>query len=72
MNESRSSDNVALGGFLKYFFVAWIAAVMVVYFLAFGTRYIVSLFGRLGLDGFGEWLQGVSDALMTWFSAPGV
>jgi len=75
MNELRPSDNVAasgpMSGIAKFFFVAWIAAVMVVYFLAFGVRYVVSLLGRLGLDAIGEWLQWVSDGLMTWFSTGG-
>ncbi|MDP6543354.1 MAG: hypothetical protein QGH60_05140 [Phycisphaerae bacterium] len=75
MNESGPSGNITsfkpLSGFAKFFFVAWIAAVLIVYFLAFGTRYVESLFRRLGLDSIGGWLQRISDALMTWFSASG-
>ena len=71
MNQSGPSDNIAMGGFAKFCFVAWIAATLVVYFLAFGARYVVSLFGRLGLDWLGEWLGWLSDGLMTWFSAGG-
>ncbi len=75
MNESGSSDNIApskpLGGLARFLFVAWIVATLIVYFLAFGTRYVVSLLGRLGLDRLGEWLQWLSDGLMTWFSTRG-
>ena len=68
MNEPGISDNIAIGGIAKFCFVAWIVATMVVYFVAFGARYVVSLLGRLGLDALGEWLQRLSDGLMTWFS----
>jgi hypothetical protein len=75
MNEPGTPDNVdrrePMSGFAKFFFVAWIAATMLVYFVAFGTRFIVSLFGRLGLDRLGEGLQWLSDGLMTWFSTRG-
>jgi len=75
MNENGPSDGVSSGGpmsgFAKFCFVAWIAATLIVYFLAFGTRYVVSLFGRLGLDSLGERLQWLSDGLMTWFSTRG-
>ena len=75
MNESGSSERITsskpLGGLAKFCFVAWIAAVLVVYFVAFGARHVVSLLGRLGLDAVGEWLQRVSDGLMTWFSTGG-
>ena len=75
MNEPGIPDNIASGrpisGLAKFCFVAWIVATLVVYFLAFGTRFVVSLFGRIGLDTPGEWLQWVSDSLMTWFSTRG-
>ncbi len=75
MNQGETSDNITsskpITGFAKYFFFAWIVAVMVVYFLAFGTRFVVSLFGRLGLSGLVQWLQWISDGLMTWFSTRG-
>jgi len=56
----------------KLGFVAWICAVLVVYFLAFGSRFVVSLLERLGLGSAGELLQRTHDGVMTWFSAPGV
>ncbi len=75
MNQGETSNNISdskpISGFAKYFFFVWIVAVMVVYFLAFGTRFVVSLFGRLGLSGLGQGLQRISDGLMTWFSSPG-
>ena len=71
MNEPGISDNIAPGGLAKFCFVVWIVVTLVVYFVAFGTRYIVSLFGRMGLDVFGEWFQWLSDGLMTWFSTRG-
>jgi hypothetical protein len=75
MNQNGPSDNVAsdrlMSGFAKFCFVAWIVATLLVYFLAFGTRYVVSLFGRLGLGSLGDWLQWLHDGLMTWFSNPG-
>ena len=104
MNQNGPSDNVAsdrpMSGLAKLFFVAWIVATMVVYFLAFGTRYVVSLFRRIrlrplfrwrGLESLfkwmglevvdnwlqwflelvSEWLQVLSDGLMTWFSTRG-
>jgi len=71
MNQNGPSDNIATGGFAKFYFVAWIAATLVVYFLAFGTRYVVSLCGRIGLGSLGDWLQWLNDGLMTWFSTRG-
>jgi len=75
MNESPIPDNIASGkaasGLVKFCFVVWIAVILVVYFLAFGARYVVSLLGRLGLDSLGERLGCLSDGLMTWFSARG-
>jgi len=75
MNRNGPSDNIASGkamsGLAKFCFVAWIAATLVVYFLAFGTRYVVSLFGRVGLDALGERLQWLHDGLMIWFSNKG-
>jgi len=52
-------------------FAAWVLAVLGVYFLAFGSRMIVSLLGRLGMKAAGDAFQWLHDALMTWFSAPG-
>ncbi|MCP4379641.1 MAG: hypothetical protein GY794_26170 [bacterium] len=76
MNQGETSDNITdskpISGFAKYFFSVWIVAVMVVYFLAFGMRFVVSLLSRrLGFDWLGGQLQGISDGLMTWFSTPG-
>jgi hypothetical protein len=75
VNQGAAPDNIVdskpISGFAKFFFFAWIVAVMVVYFLAFGTRFVVSLFGRLGLDWLGGKLQWISDGLMTWFSTGG-
>ncbi len=68
MNEPGISDNIAIGGVARFCFVAWIVATMVVYFVAFGARYVVSLCGRIGLASLGDWLQWLSDGLMTWFS----
>ena len=56
---------------VKFCFVFWICVVLGVYFLAFGSRFIVSLLGRIGLGSAGEALQRIHDGLMTWFSAPG-
>ena len=75
MNESGPSENVErrepMGGLARFCFVAWIAATMLVYFLAFGTKYVVSLFRRIGLGSLGDWFHWLSDGLMTWFSAGG-
>ena len=75
MNQREPSGNIApskpLGGPAKFCLVAWIAATLVVYFVAFGTRYVVSLFGRLGLDTIGGWFQQLNQGLMMWFSNKG-
>ena len=69
MNRSESSK--AMSRLVEFCFVAWIAATLVVYFLAFGTRYVVSLCGRIGLDTLGERLEWISGGLMMWFSNRG-
>jgi hypothetical protein len=75
MNHNGPSDNIAaskpISGFARFCFVAWIATTLLVYFVAFGTRFVVSLFGRIGLDSLGGRLQWLNDGLMTWFSTPG-
>ena len=72
MNQNGPSDNIIesrpISGLAKFCFVAWIAATLVVYFLAFGTRYVESLCRRLGLGSFGEWIEGLNAGLMMWFS----
>ncbi len=75
MNQSGPSDNVAssrpMGGLAKFFFVAWIAATLMVYFLVFWSRHVLSLFRRLGLTALGDWYKGISDGVIAWFSAGG-
>ena len=66
-----ASSQQGISRLAKFCFVAWIVATMVVYFLAFGTRYVVSLFGRIGLESVGEWFGWLNDGLMTWFSNKG-